>query len=100
MQVQGTITSWTSTAIKNGIEIKPGAEIYDYYKGMFHAGCSIWRTQGLKGLVQEYLDRLPLNFEKTIDCLNSVNSTNQVKDIDMNENTISFVEESVMEKVL
>ncbi|CAI8587301.1 unnamed protein product [Vicia faba] len=103
MQVQGTITSWTSTAIKNGIEIKLGAEIYDYYKGMFHAGYSIWRTQGLKGLVQEYLDRLQLNSEKTTDCLDSVNSTNQVKDIDMNENTDSSVEESVMsvmEKVL
>lgn len=59
MQVQGTITSWTSTAMKNGIEIKPGAEIYDYYKGMFHAGCSIWRSQGLKGLYAGYtLDTL------------------------------------------
>ncbi|CAK8565202.1 unnamed protein product [Lathyrus sativus] len=58
MQVQGTITSWTSTAMKNGIEIKPGAEIYDYYKGMFHAGCSIWRSQGLKGLYAGYLSTL------------------------------------------
>ncbi|CAI8607078.1 unnamed protein product [Vicia faba] len=54
----------------------------------------------VEGLVQEYLDRLQLNSEKTTDCLDSVNSTNQDKDIDMNENTNSFVEESVMEKVL
>ncbi|KAL5101959.1 hypothetical protein RYX36_006286 [Vicia faba] len=54
----------------------------------------------LEGLVQEYLDRLQLNSEKTTDSLDSVNSTNQVKDIDMNENTISFVEEFVVEKVL
>lgn len=54
MQVQGTITSWSSTAMKNGIAIKPGAEIYDYYKGMFHAGSSICRTQGLKGLYAGY----------------------------------------------
>ncbi|KAK2441807.1 S-adenosylmethionine carrier 1, chloroplastic/mitochondrial [Trifolium repens] len=58
MQVQGTITSWSSTAMKNGIAIKPGAEIYDYYKGMFHAGCSIWRTQGFKGLYAGYLSTL------------------------------------------
>lgn len=50
--------------------------------------------------MQEYLDRLQLNSEKTTDCLDSVNSTNQVKDIEMNENANSFVDESVMEKVL
>lgn len=50
--------------------------------------------------MQEYLDRIQLNSEKRSDCLDSFNSTNQVKDIDMNENASSFVEESVMEKVL
>jgi ATP-dependent RNA helicase DHX36 len=50
--------------------------------------------------VQEYLDRLQLNSEKTIDSLDDVNSKNQVKDIDMDENANSFVDESVMEKVL
>lgn len=54
----------------------------------------------VEGLVQEYLDRLQLNSEKTIDSLDDVNSKNQVKDIDMDENANSFVDESVMEKVL
>ncbi|PNX70553.1 ATP-dependent RNA helicase DHX36-like protein [Trifolium pratense] len=54
----------------------------------------------VEGLVQEYLDRLQLNSEKTIDSLDNVNSKNQVKDIDMDENANSFVDESVMEKVL
>jgi ATP-dependent RNA helicase DHX36 len=54
----------------------------------------------VEGLVQEYLDRLQLNSEKTIDSLDNVNSNNQVKDIDMDENANSFVDESVMEKVL
>jgi ATP-dependent RNA helicase DHX36 len=54
----------------------------------------------VEGLVQEYLDRLQLNSEKTIDSLDNVKSNNQVKDIDMDENANSFVDESVMEKVL
>jgi ATP-dependent RNA helicase DHX36 len=54
----------------------------------------------VEGLVQEYLDRLQLNSEKTIDSLDNMNSNNQVKDIDMDENANSFVDESVMEKVL
>ncbi|KAG4949962.1 hypothetical protein JHK86_043201 [Glycine max] len=48
----------------------------------------------------EYLDRLQLNSAKTTDSLDDLNSTNQVKDIDMDENADSFVDESVMEKVL
>jgi hypothetical protein len=66
MQVQGTITSWSSTAMKNGIAIKPGAEIYDYYKGMFHAGCSIWRTQGFKGLYAGYKLETLISFDDVI----------------------------------
>lgn len=51
-------------------------------------------------MLQEYLDRLQLNSAKTTDSLDDVNSTNQVKDINMDENADSFVDESVMEKVL
>lgn len=54
MQVQGTITSWGSVAMNNGVAIKPGMQTYGYYTGMFHAGCSIWKTQGLKGLYAGY----------------------------------------------
>ncbi|KAL5176719.1 DExH-box ATP-dependent RNA helicase DExH3 [Glycine soja] len=54
----------------------------------------------VEGLLQEYLDRLQLNSAKTTDSLDDVNSTNQVKDINMDENADSFVDESVMEKVL
>ncbi|KAG2399011.1 S-adenosylmethionine carrier 1 [Vigna angularis] len=58
MQVQGTVTSWSSVAVKNGKAIKPGAQIYSYYTGMIHAGFSIWKTQGLKGLYAGYLSTL------------------------------------------
>jgi len=54
MQVQGTLTSWSSVAVKNGNAIKPGPQIYGYYTGMIHAGFSIWKTQGLKGLYAGY----------------------------------------------
>ncbi|RDY06870.1 S-adenosylmethionine carrier 1, chloroplastic/mitochondrial [Mucuna pruriens] len=58
MQVQGTITSWSSLAVKDGLAIKPGTQIYGYYTGMFNAGCSIWKSQGLKGLYAGYLSTL------------------------------------------
>lgn len=51
-------------------------------------------------MLQEYLDRLQLNSEKTTDYLDSMKSTNQVKDIDLDGNADSLVDESVMEKVL
>ncbi|QCD85833.1 ATP-dependent RNA helicase DHX36 [Vigna unguiculata] len=54
----------------------------------------------VEGLLQEYLDRLQLNSAKTTDSLDDGNSTNQVKEIDIDENVDSFVDESVMEKVL
>jgi len=54
----------------------------------------------VEGLLQEYLDRLQLNSAKATGDVDDVNSTNQVKEIDMDENTDSFVDESVMEKVL
>ncbi|XP_020236394.1 mitochondrial substrate carrier family protein E isoform X2 [Cajanus cajan] len=58
MQVQGTITSWSSVAVKDGVAINSGTQMYGYYTGMFHAGCSIWKTQGLKGLYAGYLSTL------------------------------------------
>ncbi|XP_027901914.1 mitochondrial substrate carrier family protein E [Vigna unguiculata] len=58
MQVQGTLTSWSSVAVKNGNAIKPGPQIYGYYTGMIHAGFSIWKTQGLKGLYAGYFSTL------------------------------------------
>ncbi|XP_047150226.1 DExH-box ATP-dependent RNA helicase DExH3-like [Vigna umbellata] len=54
----------------------------------------------VEGLLQEYLDRLQLNSAKTTDSLDDGNSTNQVKEIDIDENDDSLVDESVMEKVL
>lgn len=50
MQVQGTRTSWSS--------VKPGMQMYGYYTGMFQAGCSIWKEQGLKGLYAGYWSTL------------------------------------------
>lgn len=66
MQVQGTITSWSSAAMKNGIAIKPGTQIYDYYTGMFHAGCSIWKAQGLKGLYAGYTLQTLISLDNVI----------------------------------
>lgn len=54
MQVQGTKKSWALTATKGNISQTPGAPMYNYYNGMFHAGCSIWRDHGLKGLYAGY----------------------------------------------
>ncbi|TQE01578.1 hypothetical protein C1H46_012808 [Malus baccata] len=50
MQVQGTMASWSSVVMKDNIAMKPGIQMYGYYTGMFHAGCSIWNEQGLRGL--------------------------------------------------
>ncbi|KAG5049597.1 hypothetical protein JHK85_010700 [Glycine max] len=58
MQIQGTIASWSSVVVNDGIAIKPGTQIYGYYTGMLHAGCSIWKAQGLKGLYAGYLSTL------------------------------------------
>ncbi|XP_027338551.1 mitochondrial substrate carrier family protein E [Abrus precatorius] len=58
MQIQGTITSWSSVAMKDGIAMKPSTQMYGYYTGMFHAGSSIWKTQGLKGIYAGYLSTL------------------------------------------
>ncbi|KAI4335912.1 hypothetical protein L6164_014508 [Bauhinia variegata] len=57
MQVQGTMTSWSSMMMKDGIS-KSGNPRYSYYTGMFHAGSSIWKTHGLKGLYAGYWSTL------------------------------------------
>ncbi|XP_054820428.1 uncharacterized protein LOC129319395 isoform X2 [Prosopis cineraria] len=58
MQVQGTKSSWNSVIMKDSISMKPGIQIYGYYTGMFHAGCSIWKVQGLRGLYAGYWSTL------------------------------------------
>ncbi|KAJ4960812.1 hypothetical protein NE237_020722 [Protea cynaroides] len=58
MQVQGTKHSWSSVIIKDNACSKPGVQMYGYYKGMFQAGCSIWKEQGLKGLYAGYWSTL------------------------------------------
>ncbi|KAL9261891.1 Mitochondrial magnesium exporter 1-like protein [Drosera capensis] len=59
MQVQGTSTTWSvvtnNAASSNQI---PGMRMYTYYTGMFHAGHSIWKEQGAKGLYAGYWSTL------------------------------------------
>lgn len=54
MQVQGSRKYWTSVLLEDGSRAKHGMNIYGYYSGMFHAGCSIFKEQGLKGLYVGY----------------------------------------------
>ncbi|PIN11723.1 putative mitochondrial carrier protein [Handroanthus impetiginosus] len=58
MQVQGSKKYWTSVMVKEGSSAKHGMHVYGYYSGMFHAGCSIWKEQGLKGLYAGYWSTL------------------------------------------
>ncbi|KAL5679611.1 hypothetical protein ACJX0J_005996, partial [Zea mays] len=58
MQIQGTQKSWASAVAKGNISQTHGIEMYGYYNGMFHAGCSIWRDHGLKGLYAGYWSTL------------------------------------------
>ncbi|KAF5190493.1 Mitochondrial carrier protein [Thalictrum thalictroides] len=58
MQVQGTKNSWKSTALKETFRQKSGNEMYGYYSGMFQAGGSIWKQQGLRGLYAGYWSTL------------------------------------------
>lgn len=51
----------------------------------------------VEGLLQEYLDRLQLNSGKITD---NVDDASQSKDVDMDDIVDSFVDGSVMEKVL
>ncbi|KAJ4824077.1 hypothetical protein Tsubulata_037629 [Turnera subulata] len=54
MQVQGTRTSWNSVAMKEEMAMNSGKQMYGYYTGMFHAGSSILKEQGAKGLYAGY----------------------------------------------
>ncbi|XWS60444.1 hypothetical protein CRYUN_Cryun07bG0037000 [Craigia yunnanensis] len=58
MQVQGSRTSWNSAIMKDKMRMKSGAQMYGYYTGMFQAGHSIWKEQGLKGLYTGYWSTL------------------------------------------
>lgn len=55
MQVQGSKKYWTSVLVKEGSQAKLGMPTYGYYPGMFQAGRSIWKEQGLRGLYAGYL---------------------------------------------
>ncbi|CAO2826857.1 unnamed protein product [Amaranthus hypochondriacus] len=58
MQIQGTSHSWNIMTSKVQSGQVPGAQMYGYYNGMFHAGCSIWKGQGPKGLYAGYWSTL------------------------------------------
>ncbi|GFZ07697.1 mitochondrial substrate carrier family protein [Actinidia rufa] len=58
MQVQGTRKYWSSVVMKENAHMKPDMQIYGYYSGMFQAGSSIWKEQGLKGLYAGYWSTL------------------------------------------
>ena len=55
MQVQGSKKYWASVLVKEGSQAKLGMPTYGYYPGMFQAGRSIWKEQGLRGLYAGYL---------------------------------------------
>lgn len=44
--------------MKDNISMKPSLQMYGYYTGMFQAGCSILKEQGLKGLYAGYWSTL------------------------------------------
>ncbi|PON32642.1 Mitochondrial substrate/solute carrier [Parasponia andersonii] len=58
MQVQGTKRSWGSVMMKDNFARKPSVQMYGYYTGIFHAGSSILKEQGLKGLYAGYWSTL------------------------------------------
>ncbi|KAH9778164.1 mitochondrial substrate carrier family protein [Citrus sinensis] len=58
MQVQGTIKSWGSILMKDNICVKSNLQMYGYYTGIYQAGSSIWREQGLRGLYAGYWSTL------------------------------------------
>lgn len=57
MQVQGTRKYWNSVVLKESARVQPGIGMYGYYSGMFQAGSSIWKEQGLKGLYAGYFPK-------------------------------------------
>ncbi|XP_074317071.1 uncharacterized protein LOC141653260 [Silene latifolia] len=58
MQVQGTSDSWSSVIAKARSGKIPEVQMYGYYNGMFHAGSSILKEQGPKGLYAGYWSTL------------------------------------------
>ncbi|MCL7029022.1 hypothetical protein MKW94_012070, partial [Papaver nudicaule] len=58
MQVQGTQKSWSSIVMKENVCQKSGGQMYVYYSGIFQAGSSIWKQQGLRGLYAGYWSTL------------------------------------------
>ncbi|KAF3959968.1 hypothetical protein CMV_015273 [Castanea mollissima] len=54
----------------------------------------------VEGLLQEHLDRVMLNSRKDNDSSDDAKPIDQVKDVNLDENTDSFVDGSIMEKVL
>ncbi|KAI3964807.1 hypothetical protein MKW92_020302 [Papaver armeniacum] len=58
MQVQGTKKSWSSIVMKENVCQKSGGQMYVYYSGIFQAGSSIWKQQGLRGLYDGYWSTL------------------------------------------
>ncbi|KAI4329652.1 hypothetical protein MLD38_028014 [Melastoma candidum] len=58
MQIQGTESSWNLIAMKSKVAMKPGSPVYGYYTGMFQAGRSILKEQGVRGLYAGYWSTL------------------------------------------
>lgn len=58
MQVQGTRASWSSMMMEGSAKQKSGMEIFGYYTGIFQAGHSIFKQQGMKGLYAGYWSTL------------------------------------------
>lgn len=58
MQVQGSRKYWSSVVMKDSVHMKHGNPMYGYYSGLYQAGCSIWKEQGLKGLYAGYWSTL------------------------------------------
>ncbi|KAH9609491.1 hypothetical protein KSS87_018704 [Heliosperma pusillum] len=58
MQVQGSSDSWSSVISKAHSGKIPEVQMYGYYNGMFHAGSSILKEQGPKGLYAGYWSTL------------------------------------------
>ncbi|XP_075643537.1 DExH-box ATP-dependent RNA helicase DExH3 [Castanea sativa] len=54
----------------------------------------------VEGLLQEHLDRVMLNSRKDNDGSDDAKPIDQVKDVNLDENTDSFIDGSIMEKVL
>lgn len=50
MQIQGSKKYWSTFAMSDGVHANHRMQMYDYYSGMFKAGCSIWKEQGPRGL--------------------------------------------------